>query len=398
MKAPKVKTICRALALAVALVSGMAAQTAVAGYAFEGQGMINVLTGSVANGNLFWATVPTWINAYPIGLPYTNQVAFTLPACNRIAASRLAMTVWGGTADYTCQMTVTVNGSNLPAANPFVFGTTADTNAVFSSNAPCAYGSGYGVWLVTLPVPGGMLRTDGSTNTVSVAEATPDNFDGRIQHVTLVAVYQSSALTNVFNYALAEGSGDIYGTPTPPEVDHRTVVFGAVDPTNATAATLTALYTYGHTGENDELFFNGTQLGGDDIAQWDTSVANYGPSLVSFDVLANLMTTNTAEFTVAASVVPAPTEPDLRPQLAALAVTRPAPTAGQLTIAGLDAAGAHLVWKGPASGNFSIETTTNLALAAWSTLTDFVSTNSVMTFTDSAATHSVSRFYRAKTQ
>jgi len=398
MNTSQAKITRHALALVIALAASLVSQTAVAGYAFEGQGMTNVIAGSIVNGNLFWTTIPTWINAYPIGLPYTNRVGFTLPACDRVVASRLVMTVWGGTPDYTCQMTVTINGTNLPAANPFVFGTTADTNAVFSANAPCAYGSGYGVWLVTMPVPSGMLLTNGSPNTVSVAEATPDSFDGRIQHVTLVAVYQSSVLTNAFDYALAEGSGDIYGTPSPPEVDHRTVALGAVNPALATSATLTALYTYGHTGENDELFFNGTQLGGDDIAQWTTGVANYGPSVVSFDVLAKLMATNAVEFTVAAGVVSAPTEPDLRPQFAALAVTRPGPTAGQLAIAGVDATGAHLIWKGPASGSFSIETTTNLTLSAWGTLTTFVSSNSVMTFTDPAATHSVSRFYRAKTR
>ena len=394
MKAPKVKTICRALALAVALVSGMAAQTAVAGYAFEGQGMINVLTGSVANGNLFWATVPTWINAYPIGLPYTNQVAFTLPACNRIAASRLAMTVWGGTADYTCQMTVTVNGSNLPAANPFVFGTTADTNAVFSSNAPCAYGSGYGVWLVTLPMPGGMLRTstNGSTNTVTVVRTTPDDFDGRMQHVTLVAVYQSSALTNEFDYALAEGSGDIYGIPTPPEVNQRTVVFGGVNPTNATAATLTALYTYGHTGENDELFFNGTQLGGDDIAQWDISVADYGPSVVNFPVLANLAATNTVNFTVAAGVVPATTEPDLRPQFAALAVTRPI-LAPALAIT-VKTNQASLTITGESNRTYTVLSSSNLL--NWNQAASLVTSNSVSQWLVPAT--NTARFFRVLAQ
>ena len=82
------------------------------------------------------------------------------------------MTLWGGTPDYTCQLTVAVNGTNLPTANPFVFGATTDMNALFVSDAPCAYGSGYGVWLVTLPVPGGMLRTstNGSTNTVSCGQ------------------------------------------------------------------------------------------------------------------------------------------------------------------------------------------------------------------------------------
>ena len=219
-----------------------------------GLGMTNVLTGSVANGGLFWTNIPTWLNVPP-SLPYTNQVAFALPSCDRVVASRLVMTLWGGTPDYTCQMTVNINGTNLPAANPFVFGTTTDLNAIFSADAPCAYGSGYGVWLVALPVPGGMLHTNGSPNTVSVVETTPDSFDGRIQHVTLVAVYQSRALTNNFDYALAEGSGDIYGTPTPPEVDQRTAVFGAVNPTNATAATLTALYTYGRHGSKRRVVF-----------------------------------------------------------------------------------------------------------------------------------------------
>jgi len=48
---------------------------------------------------------------------------------------------------------------------------------------------------------------------------------------------------------------------------------------------ITALYTYGDTGQNDRLYFNGVQYGGDDVAQWNTSIANYGPSVVSFNVL-----------------------------------------------------------------------------------------------------------------
>ena len=345
---------------------------AVGGYAFEGLGITNVLTGSVANGGLFWTNIPTWLNVSP-SLPYTNQVAFALPSCDRVVASRLVMTLWGGTPDYTCQMTVNINGTNLPTANPFVFGTTTGLNAIFSADAPCAYGSGYGVWLVALPVPGAMLYTSGSPNTVSVVETTPDNFDGRIQHVTLAAVYQSSALTNNLDYALAEGSGDIYGTPQSPEVDKRTAVFGAVNPTNATAARLTALYTYGHTGENDELFFNGTQLGGDDIAQWNTGVANYGPSVVNFDVLANLTVTNAVKFDVSAADVPAPLEPDLRPQLAVLAVTRPiiAPT---LSIT-VQANQASLIIIGESNRTYTVLSSTNLL--NWNEAGSFVSSNSV---------------------
>jgi uncharacterized repeat protein (TIGR03803 family) len=375
--------------------SGTLFALTVGGYAFEGLGITNVLTGSVANGGLSWGTVPTWLNVPP-PLPYTYDVAFALPSCQGIAASRLIMTLWGGTPDYTCQMTVSVNGTNLPAASPFAFGSTTNLSAVFDGDAPCAYGSGYGVWLVTLPVPGGMLHTDGSSNTVEVTETTPDNFDGRIQHVTLVAVYQSSALTNEFDYALAEGSGDIYGTPTPPEVNQRTVVFPVVNPANATAATLTALYTYGHAGLDDELFFNGTQLGGDDLGIWN-GAANYGPGLASFGVLANLAATNTALFTVAADVVPPPLQPDLRPQFVALAVNRPV-SAGQLAITGFGATGARLVWTGPSGGNYSIESTTCLSPAAWSVITNFTSASAVMTFTDTSATNGACRFYRAKTQ
>ena len=365
----------------------------VGGYAFEGLGVTNVLTGSVANGGLFWATVPTWLNVPP-SLPYTNELAFGLPTCDRFVASRLVITLWGGEPDFTCQMTVTVNGTNLPVASPFVFGTTNDLNALFDAGAPCAYGSGYGVWLVTLPVPGGMLHTDGSSNTVSVIETTPDEFDGRIEQVTLVAVYQSSALTNVFDYALAEGSGDIYAAPTPPEVDHRTVMFGAVNPTNATAATLTALYTYGHTGENDELFFNGTQLGGDDIAQGDTSTY-FGPSVATFGVLTNLVATNAVEFTVAAGVVPDPrdgTESALRPQFAALAVTGPtsAPTLG----IGLQTNAVELTLTGETGRSYTIESAATLT-NTWAAFTNFISIGTVTRLLVPATNGSL--FFRART-
>jgi uncharacterized repeat protein (TIGR03803 family) len=374
--------------------SGTVFSMGVGGFAFGGLGMTNVLAGNIANGGLFWTNIDTWPNVAP-SLPYTYQETMTMPACNRIVASRLLMTVWGGTHDYTCDMTVTVNGTNLPVANPFVFGTTGDLNALFSSDAPCAYGSGYGVWLVAMPIPAGMLFTNGTPNTISVTETTPDSFDGRIQYVALAAVYQSSALTNAFAYSIAEGSGDIYGSPASGEVSQRIAVFAPVNPANATNATLTALYTYGDTGQNDRLYFNGVQYGGDDVAQWNTSIANYGPSVVTFSVT-NLVATNAVTFSVGADV-PAPQETSLRPQFAVLAVTSPS-TAGQLAITGINATGAHLTWSGPALGNYSIESTTNLSPAAWSAVTNFTSTSGTMTFTDGAVTNSATRFYRAKTQ
>jgi uncharacterized repeat protein (TIGR03803 family) len=374
--------------------AGTVFSMAVGGYAFGGLGMTNVLAGNIANGGLFWTNIPTWLNVPP-SLPYTYQETITMPACNRIVASRLLMTVWGGTPDHTCQMTVAVNGTNLPTANPFVFGTTGDLNALFSSDAPCAYGSGYGVWLVAVPIPTGMLFTNGTPNTISVTEGTPDSFDGRIQYVGLTAVYQSSALTNAFAYSVAEGSGDIYSSPASGEVSQRTAVFAPVNPANATNAMLTALYTYGDTGQNDRLYFNGVQYGGDDVAQW-SGPANYGPSVVTFS-LTNLLAANAVTFSVSTNDVPAPQETSLRPQFAVLAVTSPS-TAGQLAITGINTTGAHLIWSGPTLANYSIESTTNLSPAAWNTITNFTGTSGTMTFTDSAATNSASRFYRAKTQ
>ena len=375
----------------VGSVKGTVFAMAVGGYAFGGLGITNVLTGSVANGGLFWTNIPTWPNVPP-SLPYTNQVNFALPSCDRIVASRLVMTLWGGTPDYTCQMLVNINGTNLPAANPFGFGTTTDLNALFSADAPCAYGSGYGVWLVALPVPNAMLHTNGSPNAFSVIETTPDNFDGRIQHITLVAVYQSRTLTNNFDYALAEGSGDIYGTPTSVEVDQRAAVFGAVNPTNATAATLTALYTYSDTGQNDRLYFNGTQFGGDDVAQWNTSVANYGPSVASFNVLTNLMATNTVRFSVASGEVPDPREGTLRPQLAVLAVTRPI-TAPTLAIT-VQTNQANLTITGETNRTYTVLSSTDLS--KWAAVGSFVSSNAISQWSVPAT--NATRFFRVTAQ
>jgi hypothetical protein len=302
-------------------------------------------------------------------------------------------------------MTVNINGTNLPAASPFVFGTTSYMNDAYNASAPHAYGSGYGTWLVTLPVPGLMLRTDGGTNVIIISETTPDSFDGRIYQVTLAAVYQSSALTNVFDYAWAEGSADLgsyYGNPL-----QRTATLGPVSTNGATNASLMAVFGFADTttgdtdsGTNDRFYVNGAQLGGDNVAHVDGNYATdagYGFGSVTFDGLTNLLATNTVTFSVG-SDVPSPQETKLRYQFVALGVTRTAPSAGQLQITGVDGAGAHLVWSGATYGNYSIESTTNLSPAAWSAVTNFTSTSGTMTFTDSAATNSACRFYRAKIQ
>ena len=320
---PQFRVAAPALAAAWFILCSPAAR---AGFASQGQGIQTVVSGSVTNGAIYWHTENEWVNGSTPDKPYHVTVPFSLPPCQSIAVARLVMTIWGGNANYVCQMTVTINGTSLAGVAPLVFGGTGDANPVFRADVPCAYGSGSGLWLVTVPVPAALLATDGSPNAVQITQTTSNGFDGRLHHVTLAAVYQSVSLANSFDYVLAEGSGDIYKTPVNPQTDARTVSLDPVTPANATAAQLRALYTYGDTGQNDRLFFNGHQLGSDDVAGWDKvgSGLDYGPSVVSFHVLPWLQASNTVKFSVAAADVPGTRETSLRPQLAALGVTHDA--------------------------------------------------------------------------
>jgi hypothetical protein len=327
-----------------------------------GHGISNVLSGRIANGALYWRSTTNWVNSTP-AKPYAVTNDYALPVCDSISVARIVATIWGGTPNYVSEFSVTINGTNLPGASPLIFGTTADANPVFSPASANAYGSGSGVWLISLPVPATLLFTNGAINTIVVSQNTTNGFDGRVQHVTLLAVYQRAALNNTFDYAIAEGSGDLYKTPGGTQVAQRTVTFASVNPTNATAAKLNVLYTYGDA-LNDRLDFNGTQIGGDNVAQFDTSVVNNGPSVLSFDVLASLVAANTVTFSLGADV-PTP-ETSLRPQLAALTVTRPpqtAPPALSVTAA--------VVVAWPVSGdNYQLEYRPNADSGAWTAVTN----------------------------
>ncbi|MFO1512957.1 MAG: DUF3344 domain-containing protein [Verrucomicrobiota bacterium] len=362
------------------------------GSASPGHGISNVLSGSIANGGLYWQSTTNWLNAgNPITTFTTYAVTndYTLPACDSISVARIVMTVWGGTANYISQMTVTINGTNLAAANPLVFGSTTDTNPVFSATSANTYGSGSGVWLVTLPVPPEMLLKDGTPNTIIISQTSPNGFDGRVQHVTLLAVYQKSSLANTFDYSIAEGSGDIYKTPTGTQVSQRTVAFAPIIPTSATAAKLQVLYTYGDA-LNDRLYFNGTQFGSDNVADWSTALVNNGPSIVSFDVLGSLVASNTVSFSLAADV-PATPETSLRPQLAALAVTRPA----SIPLPSLAiSSGGVIAWTTNSIG-FSLESNTNLVGGTWVAVTN-VPVISGEQFTVTVGQPEAQQFFRLK--
>jgi len=361
----------QASALAAVTILGAGPQCATpsgqAGFAAAGQGLEVVTSGAVSNGALFKETRSTWINTATPGKPYVVDTGFALPRCDAVPMSRLVITLWGGTAQYICNLEIQVNGTGVPLASPLTFGTTGDTNAVFSASEPSVYGAGSGVWLVGVPVPGGLLRTDGTTNQVQLTVTTPDSFDGRINQVTLLAVYQASALDNTFEYVVAEGSGDIYRTPTAPQVDARTFVLGPVNPADAAAARLRVLYTYGDIGQNDRLYLNGVQLGSDDVAGWDKagSGLDYGPSVLSFDVLENLAASNEVRFSVVAGEVPDTRETSLRPQLAVLEVTRAAAVPPALGI------GLNTVITWPVSAEtYVLEFRTNADIGEWTAVTN----------------------------
>lgn len=292
-------------------------------FSSAGHGMRKIAGSVVANGELFIETKPTWINTSTPPKPYIVDTYFKVPHCDNIVFGRLVMTLWGGTANYSCSLNVEVNGTNILSAPPLIFGTTNDTNPVFSASLPSVYGSGYGVWLVGLPIMPDHLYKDGSSNHIRITVETADNFDGRINQVTLIAVYQNQSLNNTFEYFIAEGSGDIYRSPSGAQVDSINITLGETTITNPISARLYAVYTYGDTGQNDRLFLNGVQLDSDDVATWDktSSGLDYGPSFVSFDVRSAVSANNVVRFSVSATDVPGTRESSLRPQLAVLGIS-----------------------------------------------------------------------------
>jgi hypothetical protein len=322
------KSVCRPATAAVSGVLAVFLLTAprsIAMYNFDGQGMQTVVSGSVANASLYMNTLATWLNTPwnpAVGQPYNVPVSFALPPCGNIVNGRLILTLWGGEPQFTANLSVSVN-SNALVVGGLNFGGTSDTNVSFSGTQPSVYGSGYGTWVVALPVSNSYLHTDGSSNLVSVTVTTTNEFDGRIFQVTLLSVYQQSALSNQFQYAIAEGSGDIYNAPSSGEVCSRTVALGGLSLPQVNSAAFQAVYIYGQEDENNLLVFNGVQLGGDDVANW-VPPPDYGPSVVGFDVTPDVVSTNNSVvFDLCSADVPPPVVAQLDPEIAVLTASGP---------------------------------------------------------------------------
>ena len=342
-------------------------QPAQAGFAAAGQGIQTILQGSLPGAALFLETHPAWTNVAIPPKPYVVETSFNVPACDAVAVGRLILTVWGGTANYTARLGIEFNGVAVPGAAPLAFGSTNDAHPVFNASLPSVYGSGSGVWLLGIPIPGDLFRRDGSPNQVRLTLETSDSFDGRVNHVTLLAIRQSAGLTHSLDYVVAEGSGDIYRAPTGSQVDARSVPLGTTEPAGAATARLQALYTYGDIAQNDRLYFNGSALGGDDVANYDKAATglDFGPVLVDFDVLGRLAATNQVTVSVAATDVPDTRETSLRPQLIVLQVTRASATAPPLDI-GL---GVVISWPTTAAG-YQLEFRPAAEAGAWTPVTN----------------------------
>ena len=201
----------RCVMVLVAAATWMAAVSGQAGYNWGGNGMEDVASGTISNGAVYMQSYGAW------GTSYTNSSSgystqFTAPACNDVVDARLVLGIYGGSANNLASpLTVTVNGV---ATSLTVGGGTSspDTNPEFTASQTNVYGStSSGAWVVSIPVTGD-LNANGSANNVNVKISSATGFDGRIVYASLWDVYQKASLDNTFQYAVAEGSGDIYST------------------------------------------------------------------------------------------------------------------------------------------------------------------------------------------
>ena len=283
------------------------------------QGLVNGAVNYQTNG--LWGTSA-------VSTPLTTH--FTLSACDTVAFSRLYLDLWGGTSAKTCTVTATLNGTALAAVTCSGI---ADTNPGFDASKTCVYGTGSGMWQVAYAGIASLLKTDGTANTLSFSLSSTNGFDGRTASASLVTVYTDTDLKQTLDYYLAEGDGTLRKTPgTNGSPATRSLAFNGLDTINIGNATYYAGYTHGTTGEKDQVYFNGTTLGGsdNDVALGTTS--DYGPSNHAFDVTSLLTTTSTAYYSVTAADVGVSGEGYLRANIGLLEITHPIPEPAALAL------------------------------------------------------------------
>lgn len=242
------------------------------------------------------------------------------------------MDVWGGSNYKNAQAEVTING----IARTIAFGNTGDdtngiattdTHPTYDGDTTCVYGSGYGIWQLCLSDVADLLHTDGTANTVNVSITDPNAtaFDGRVCDISLVSIYQDPSIDQTLDFYLAEADGSLRKSPgTVGAPMTRSLTISGIDTTDVIAATYTAGYTHGSTGQNDQVYFNGEDLddAGTDVALGTSS--DYGSSNNPFDISLFLMETSTIRYSVDESEIGATAETSVRANVGLLTVTHTA--------------------------------------------------------------------------
>jgi MYXO-CTERM domain-containing protein len=308
------------LVMVFALILAGSAVPAGAGFYWGGNGMQVIDSGTIANGAIYMQSVSAWPAYGNASGGYSCQFTNT-PASDSIVSSRLLVAIYGGSKDYTCTLTATVNG----AATSVTLGGAADSNPEFTAGQTNVYGStSSGAWVVSIPVAAANLASGAADNVNITITNKSGNFDGRIVYSSLWEVYQQASLKNTFQYAIAEGSGDIYsttpGTAQTPTVSSRSVDMGGFNVANLETAKLDTLYTYVHSGQDNHLYLNGSLVGGDPAV---SSGSTYAAVQAGFDVTSELSSSdNQVKFSVdPADGVASSGTSVLRPQVAILEAT-----------------------------------------------------------------------------
>jgi hypothetical protein len=320
-----------------AVLAAAVASPAWAGYQANGYdlGVVQSVSG-LANSTATVQTNPLF-GTSAVGTQITTT--FSSSAYQTVDFARLYLDVYGGTPYHSAQLTASLNGQTLPAltiggtGDMTGTGTPGDGNP--SNRSPtttCVYGSGYGYWEIAYTIPTSALKHDGTANTLTFTASDPlgTNFDGRQYGATLVTVYSDPTIQQTLDYQLFEGDGLMRQTAgtTPPGVAKnlsRSLTITGVNTANVTSAIYTAGYATGHSGQTDQVYFNGTALGptaglGNDIAR-----NNNNTELHSFDVTNYLQGSDSVLYSIDQSVLGGTGESSLHADWALLEVMHPAP-------------------------------------------------------------------------
>lgn len=294
--------------------------SAMAGFILPGYDLRVVQSGrAIPNAAISFLTNPVWIDG-AAEKPYNFTTNFTLPDANEVVFARLYLNVWGGNNENTCRIDTAVNGAALDVID---IGGTGDSNPTYDANGTCVYGSGYGTWQVAYSGVAELLSLDGTANIVDVTISDPSGqFDGRTVDVTLVTVYRDPNVNHALDYYIAEADGYMRRSPgTPGSPSERILDVNSIDVNDVLGAIYTTHYTHGTKDQLDRIYFNGTQLDGDDTAAG--VMGKYGPDVLSFDVTDLLLTDSTVLYTVDETVVGVPSEFSLRAKIGLLEISRP---------------------------------------------------------------------------